>query len=90
MVVIDRLMNIARIAVPDKELVPLEQVHVLDLAEEGYIKPHVDSIKVRAGCSIRSKMLNCSNSLLYHYQLDSLHCDTIVTVYLLLIFLSLL
>ena len=49
MLVIDRLKNVARTAVLDKELEPLEHIHVLDLAEEGYIKPHVDSVKVRAG-----------------------------------------
>ncbi len=36
----------AAAAVTDKVVVPLEQVHVLDLAEDGHIKPHVDSVKV--------------------------------------------
>ncbi len=45
--VIQRLKTIARTAVPGKVAVPLEQIHVLDLAEDGAIKPHVDSVKVK-------------------------------------------
>ncbi len=44
--VITRLKAISVTAVPGKVAVPLEQVHVLDLAEDGVIEPHVDSIKV--------------------------------------------
>ncbi|XP_064386959.1 alpha-ketoglutarate-dependent dioxygenase alkB homolog 7, mitochondrial-like [Halichondria panicea] len=43
--VIQRLKAVAAAAVTDKVVVPLEQVHVLDLAEDGHIKPHVDSVK---------------------------------------------
>ncbi len=44
--VIQRLKAMVATAVTDKVVVPLEQVHVLDLAEDGHIKPHVDSVKV--------------------------------------------
>lgn len=43
---IARLKAIAGAAIPGKVLVPLESVHVLDLAPDGCIKPHVDSVKV--------------------------------------------
>ena len=36
-------------AVPGKELQTLEEIHVLDLAADGQIKPHIDSLKVRGG-----------------------------------------
>ena len=34
-------------AVSGKELQTLEEIHVLDLAADGQIKPHIDSVKVR-------------------------------------------
>ena len=45
--VIARLRREAAMAVPDKELQTLEEIHVLDLAADGQIKPHIDSVKVR-------------------------------------------
>lgn len=45
--IIDRLKNAVTGAVDGKSLTPLEEVHVLDLAKEGLIKPHIDSVKVQ-------------------------------------------
>lgn len=50
---IERLRRETAVAVEGRELQALEEVHVLDLAADGLIKPHIDSIKVRVH-------LNCS------------------------------
>ena len=44
--IIDKLKTVTGEAVEGKSLKPLDEVHVLDLAREGYTKPHTDSIKV--------------------------------------------
>ena len=38
----------------------LPYVHVLDLAEDGFIKPHIDSIRVSIFCVIKLRFLNAS------------------------------
>ena len=43
---VERLQTWTRRAVKGAELELLEKVHVLDLAEEGEIRPHIDSVKV--------------------------------------------
>ena len=42
----DRLQSWTRHAVKGVELDTLGALHVLDLAEDGEIKPHTDSVKV--------------------------------------------
>ena len=44
--IIDRLKKTAATAVEGKSLMPLDEVHALDLAKDGHIKPHIDSVKV--------------------------------------------
>lgn len=44
---IDRLRKETVFGVEGKELETLSEVHVLDLAADGEIKPHTDSVKVR-------------------------------------------
>ena len=46
--IIDRLKRTATTAVEGKVLTPIEEVHVLDLAKDGHIKPHTDSVKVQS------------------------------------------
>ena len=46
--IIDRLKRTATTAVEERFLTPLEEVHVLDLAKDGHIKPHTDSVKVQS------------------------------------------
>lgn len=46
--VIDRLQREAVNAVQGKQLETLREVHVLDLAADGEIKPHIDSVKVNS------------------------------------------
>ena len=43
---IQRLKAVAQTAVPNKTLTALNEVHALDLAQDGHIKPHIDSVKV--------------------------------------------
>lgn len=38
-------------------------VHVIDLAEDGYIKPHVDSIKVRAIIRVDQELIHLSRPI---------------------------
>ncbi len=44
---IENLRQFTQSAIEGKELETLSDVHVLDLAEDGEIKPHIDSSKVR-------------------------------------------
>lgn len=45
-----------------QELSYFPAVHVIDLAEDGYIKPHVDSIKVRTSLAwIRTSSMSNLN-----------------------------
>ena len=44
--IISRLREAAAGAVQGRRLAALPEVHVLDLAKEGYIRPHIDSVKV--------------------------------------------
>lgn len=44
--VIQRLKNVTQTAAPGKTLQTLTDIHVLDLAQDGHIKPHIDSVKV--------------------------------------------
>ena len=43
---IERLHRETSLAVEGKELETLEGIHALDLAADGEIKPHIDSVKV--------------------------------------------
>ena len=43
----DRLRRETAIAMEGEELEPLNEIHVLDLAADGEIKPHIDSVKVK-------------------------------------------
>ena len=45
--IMERLQKVTSSAIVGKSLVPLPAIHVLDLAEDGHIEPHIDSIKVR-------------------------------------------
>lgn len=48
-----------------QDLTYFPAVHVIDLAEDGYIKPHVDSIKVRClmPLPVLANVLHCTNSI---------------------------
>lgn len=35
---------------------PMQRVHILDLCDIGYVKPHVDSIRVSMSCFLWFKM----------------------------------
>ena len=62
--IIDRLKNTATAAVEGKSLTPLQEVHVLDLARDGHIKPHTDSVKVWSNEKrLYLHDIHCENSL---------------------------
>ena len=46
MALVDRLCGWTRNAVKGEKLETLAGIHVLDLAKDGEIKPHIDSVKV--------------------------------------------
>lgn len=47
--IIERVKNVAF----PKDVNPLKLVHIIDLSEKGYIKPHIDAIRVIYNINLR-------------------------------------
>lgn len=62
-----KVINRIRAKAFPSDILQLQHIHVLDLAAEGWIKPHVDSIKVNDFCIL----ISCISKVLIFFLFSS-------------------
>jgi len=72
--ILDRIKNLA--FPPDA--VPLQHIHVLDIAKEGYIKPHVDSVRFCGNVITGLSLLSTAVMRLVHEKEPHLRADVLL------------